>query len=146
MAMVAITPTTVATLSRARRAVPTGDDVSISRLPATKDRQLADSTRPAGLAESREVPLGWLDLVRNVSTRPAPVARWRRRIPLGTMPSMSPQITIDRSAVADFCKRNHVQRLALFGSVLRGDFGPDSDVDVLVEFEPGPRRTGKSGQ
>ena len=50
---------------------------------------------------------------------------------------MSPQIAIDRSAVADFCKRHHVRRLALFGSVLRGDFGPDSDVDVLVEFEPG---------
>lgn len=53
------------------------------------------------------------------------------------MASMSPQIAIDRSAVADFCKRHHVRRLALFGSVLRGDFGPDSDVDVLVEFEPG---------
>lgn len=50
---------------------------------------------------------------------------------------MSPQIAIDRSAVADFCRRHHVRRLALFGSVLRGDFGPDSDVDVLVEFEPG---------
>lgn len=36
-----------------------------------------------------------------------------------------------------FCKRNHVRRLALFGSVLRDDFGPESDVDVLVEFEPG---------
>ncbi len=53
------------------------------------------------------------------------------------MASMSPQITIDRSAVTDFCKRHHVRRLALFGSVLRADFGPDSDVDVLVEFEPG---------
>jgi len=53
------------------------------------------------------------------------------------MASMSPQIVIDRSAVADFCKRHHVRRLALFGSVLRGDFGPESDVDVLVEFEPG---------
>ena len=36
-----------------------------------------------------------------------------------------------------FCKRNHVRRLAFFGSVLRDDFGPESDVDVLVEFEPG---------
>src|SRR5512133_2961642 len=52
------------------------------------------------------------------------------------MASMSPQIVIDRSAVADFCKRHHVRRLALFGSVLRDDFGPESDVDVLVEFEP----------
>jgi predicted nucleotidyltransferase len=53
------------------------------------------------------------------------------------MASMSPQLSIDRSAIADFCKRHHVRRLALFGSVLRDDFGPESDVDVLVEFEPG---------
>ncbi len=39
--------------------------------------------------------------------------------------------------IAELCKRHHVRRLALFGSVLRDDFGPDSDVDVLVEFEPG---------
>lgn len=36
-----------------------------------------------------------------------------------------------------FCRRNHIRRLSLFGSVLREDFRPDSDVDVLVEFEPG---------
>jgi predicted nucleotidyltransferase len=41
--------------------------------------------------------------------------------------------------IADFCRRHHVRRLALFGSVLRPDFGPDSDVDILVEFEPGTR-------
>jgi predicted nucleotidyltransferase len=42
-------------------------------------------------------------------------------------------------AIADFCRRNRIRRLALFGSVLRDDFRPDSDVDVLVEFEPGTR-------
>jgi hypothetical protein len=47
------------------------------------------------------------------------------------------QIPIDRRVLADFCRRHHVQRLALFGSVLREDFAPSSDVDVLVEFEPG---------
>lgn len=36
-----------------------------------------------------------------------------------------------------FCRRNHIVKLSLFGSVLRGDFGSDSDVDVLVEFEEG---------
>ena len=36
-----------------------------------------------------------------------------------------------------FCRRHHIQKLALFGSVLRGDFGPSSDIDVLVDFEPG---------
>ncbi len=39
--------------------------------------------------------------------------------------------------IADFCRRNGVRRLSLFGSILREDFRPDSDVDVLVEFEPG---------
>ena len=50
---------------------------------------------------------------------------------------MSPHLVIDRSAVRAFCQRHHVARLALFGSALRDDFGPDSDVDVLVEFQPG---------
>ena len=53
------------------------------------------------------------------------------------MASMSPLVVIDRAAIAEFCRRHHVRRLALFGSVLRDDFTPDSDVDVLVEFEPG---------
>jgi predicted nucleotidyltransferase len=50
---------------------------------------------------------------------------------------MAPRIAIDRHRIAEFCQRHHVRRLALFGSVLRDDFGPDSDVDVLVEFEAG---------
>jgi hypothetical protein len=50
---------------------------------------------------------------------------------------MSPHLVIDRSAVRAFCQRHGIARLALFGSVLRDDFGPDSDVDVLVEFQPG---------
>src|SRR5213593_1698900 len=50
---------------------------------------------------------------------------------------MSPRIPIDRERIAAFCRRHHIRRLALFGSVLRDDFGPSSDVDVLVEFEPG---------
>ena len=41
------------------------------------------------------------------------------------------------SQVADTCRRWHIRRLALFGSALRDDFGPDSDIDVLVDFEPG---------
>ena len=50
---------------------------------------------------------------------------------------MSPHISIDRDAVSAFCRRHHIKRLALFGSVLRDDFSPDSDVDVLVEFQAG---------
>jgi len=45
-------------------------------------------------------------------------------------------IAIDQSRLERFCKRHHIRKLALFGSVLRPDFQDDSDVDVLVEFEP----------
>ena len=47
------------------------------------------------------------------------------------------RISLDKEKIADFCRRHHIIRLSLFGSVLRDDFGPASDVDVLVEFEPG---------
>jgi hypothetical protein len=50
---------------------------------------------------------------------------------------MSVKISIDREKIAEFCRRHHIRRLSLFGSVLRDDFGSDSDVDVLVEFETG---------
>lgn len=49
---------------------------------------------------------------------------------------MPVRISIDEQALADFCHRSHIRKLYLFGSVLRDDFGPESDVDVLVEFEP----------
>jgi len=48
-------------------------------------------------------------------------------------------LNIPQERMAEFCRRNQIRRLALFGSVLRDDFGPNSDVDVLVEFEPGAR-------
>jgi uncharacterized protein len=46
---------------------------------------------------------------------------------------------LDRGVVAAFCQRHGIRRLALFGSVLHGDDGPSSDLDLLVEFEPGVR-------
>ncbi len=52
---------------------------------------------------------------------------------------MTARIDIPKDVVADFCRRNRIRRLALFGSVLRDDFSPDSDIDVLVEFEPDTR-------
>ena len=48
-----------------------------------------------------------------------------------------PRIRIPQHELSEFCRRNHITHLALFGSVLSDDFGPDSDVDVLVDFEPG---------
>lgn len=49
---------------------------------------------------------------------------------------MNARIDIPKDEVAAFCRRNHIRRMALFGSVLRDDFTPESDVDVLVDFEP----------
>lgn len=49
---------------------------------------------------------------------------------------MSPKIPIDHDQIADFCRRWKITELAFFGSVLRDDFRPDSDVDVLVTFAP----------
>ncbi len=49
---------------------------------------------------------------------------------------MSLRVQVDREAIEKFCRRHHIQRLAFFGSVLRDDFRPESDVDVVVEFEP----------
>lgn len=47
------------------------------------------------------------------------------------------RLQIAGERLRDFCRKWHIQWLAFFGSVLRDDFGPDSDVDVLVEFAPG---------
>jgi len=52
---------------------------------------------------------------------------------------MGLQIRIVQEDIVEFCLRNKIRRLSLFGSVLRDDFTPESDVDVLVEFEPGER-------
>ena len=46
------------------------------------------------------------------------------------------QITLPKVPLAQFCQRHHIRRLSVFGSVLREDFHPGSDVDFLVEFEP----------
>lgn len=47
------------------------------------------------------------------------------------------RISINRDKLTEFCRQHHIQKLSLFGSVLRDDFRLDSDIDVLVEFEPG---------
>lgn len=48
-------------------------------------------------------------------------------------------LAIPRDEMASFCRRHRIRRLSLFGSVLREDFDPESDIDVLVEFEPDAR-------
>jgi hypothetical protein len=51
------------------------------------------------------------------------------------------RVAIPKEALAEFCRRHGITRLSFFGSVLRDDFGPDSDIDALAEFEPGARVT-----
>ena len=48
---------------------------------------------------------------------------------------MPQRIKVDKERLSDFCRRNHIARLSFFGSVLKEDFKPDSDIDVLVDFE-----------
>lgn len=50
---------------------------------------------------------------------------------------MNSKVPIPKEAIAGFCRRHHIRRLSLFGSVLGDDFSEDSDIDVLVEFESG---------
>ena len=50
---------------------------------------------------------------------------------------MNRNLVIPKDKIADFCRRHHIRQLSVFGSALRGDFAPDSDVDVLVEFQVG---------
>ena len=50
---------------------------------------------------------------------------------------MTARIAVSQGVLDGFCQRRRIRKLSLFGSVLRDDFGPQSDVDVLVEFEPG---------
>jgi hypothetical protein len=50
---------------------------------------------------------------------------------------MGARITLPKDKLVEFCHRNHIRRLSLFGSALCDDYGPDSDIDLLVEFAPG---------
>ncbi len=45
-------------------------------------------------------------------------------------------VKVAKEKIAEFCKRNHIIKLSFFGSILRDDFGPESDIDILVEFDP----------
>lgn len=50
---------------------------------------------------------------------------------------MMRDFSIPKDKLAEFCRQNHIRKLSLFGSALRKDFRPDSDIDLLVEFSPG---------
>ena len=50
---------------------------------------------------------------------------------------MNPGVRLPKDKLLEFCQRHHIRRMAVFGSALREDFRPDSDIDILVGFEPG---------
>lgn len=86
--------------------------------------------RPPALRDATHVAL--LEELRRRLETPAA----RRDLP-SEAASAHLKLAYDRQQLAELCRRHHIRRLSLFGSVLRDDFGPESDVDVLVEFEPG---------
>lgn len=53
------------------------------------------------------------------------------------MERLQQKIKVDRDKLGEFCRQRHIVKLSFFGSVLRDDFSPDSDIDVLVDFEAG---------
>ncbi len=73
---------------------------------------------------------------KKAAARPTAV-RETQAIYASSLFAANSRIAVTQGDIATFCRRHHIQRLSLFGSVLREDFRPDSDVDVLVEFEPG---------
>lgn len=76
----------------------------------------------------------------NVAVAGRPSSRKKRNVreqPERQLSMSEPRIAIPQEQIEEFCRRHRIRKLALFGSVLRDDFGPASDVDVLVEFEPG---------
>jgi len=117
---------------------------SLVRVPAPMPAAVraADHAGPAPAARVAEpavapYPVGASsDLV--FATDADLVAELQRRLTEpGRRVSAAEILSVDREALAELCRRHHITRLSLFGSVLRDDFRPDSDVDVMVEFEEG---------
>jgi predicted nucleotidyltransferase len=80
------------------------------------------------------------DVLRNLTTSgPVAIRRNGHVVAVMSTPTNKPAAKprVDPRRLARICKKHHIQRLSLFGSVVRGDFGPSSDVDILYEPEPG---------
>jgi len=73
-----------------------------------------------------------LRLSEGLSSRTISVAAYTAKEAAGNV-----SMTLPQQQIAEFCRRHHIGRLAIFGSALHGDQRPDSDLDVLVEFEAG---------
>ena len=85
------------------------------------------ATQPTAFAENSRSFLGKEDYRRLRRVGNVGYGLWVKSLP----------VHLEEAAVAEFCQRHHVAKLSVFGSALRADFRPDSDVDVLVEFLPG---------
>lgn len=108
---------------------PAGSTNEAKGLPTAKRVQLRMYPEDLAIAE-RLVDLGFGSDRSDVVRKALREALEQAARPPATKPE------IDREQLSDFCRRHHIRWLALFGSTLRDDFGPDSDVDLLVEFEP----------
>lgn len=108
-------------------------------------RGLPDQTlrriRSAAASNHRSLNGELLAILERVNEHPeqVPAAVNRAKaVKRAAMPPRRPaEVNVDRDALARLCRRFHISRLAMFGSVARGDSNPDSDVDLLVDFEPG---------
>ncbi|MBI2536020.1 MAG: nucleotidyltransferase domain-containing protein [Gemmatimonadetes bacterium] len=100
--------------------------LAVSQRRAIRPGQVAEPAQGPYVALSDDALLAELRHRLRAAAEPAP-----------GRPGDAPRPVYDRAKLAELCRRHRIRRLSLFGSVLRDDFGPDSDVDVLVEFEPG---------
>jgi hypothetical protein len=128
----------------ARQTAASRSAVLAEALRAHLDAHGSATARPHRVSEARAGSYPTPAPALLGATNDALVAELARR--LGAAPSGAPArdprdappfLGLDQSRLAELCRRHRVRRLSLFGSVLRADFGPDSDVDMLVEFEPG---------
>lgn len=80
--------------------------------------------------------LGFISRFRMVECGHGGNIEWSRRADLGVAKYMNSQVQLEREFLAEFCRKWRIRELSIFGSALRSDFGPDSDLDFLVSFQP----------
>lgn len=111
------------------------EEAGISRADLARMLGTSRANVTALLSGERNMTLRTLADLAAVLGQRVEIALEPLRLPAG----VSRRLPVSHGEIADFCRKHHIRKLALFGSVLRDDFGPESDVDVLVEFAPGQR-------
>jgi hypothetical protein len=117
--------------SHTREAHPEVDWTGVADLRQVVDEELQTDAERVWRAVQHDMPLLIEQLLRFTPADPPPA---ENELTSGSGPLA---LTVSREELAAFCERWEVRRLAFFGSIVREDFGPDSDVDVLVEFDSG---------